>query len=136
MNDQLKMAIAAIVLTLISAQGYAAGYMKFDGVKGESQAAKDDKHDKWITLDSVSLSKGQARLRDNQRKPRRIDAPRREMAWDNVGHQKSADDRPTEEVSFYYNKIRHGYSKQDHRLDAPNTPQPDALLVPAMQKVR
>ena len=136
MKDQMKMAIAVIALTLVSTQGYAGGFMKFDGVDGESHAAHDDKHDKWINLDSVSWSEAQARARDERRKPEHNGAPRRGMAWDNVRQQHHADDRPTEEVSFYFNKIRHDYSKRDHRLAAPNTPQPAALLVPAVQKVR
>ena len=140
MTDQMKIVITALVLTLVSAQGYAAGYMKFEGVKGESRAAHDSKHDKWINLDSAGWAKEQAGVREHERRVERIDTrmeePRHEMHWDNVRNEKSADDRPTEEVSFYFNKIKHEQPGKERRIAAPKPEQPAGLLLPAVQKIR
>lgn len=106
MKEKMKLALAVAVLTLFSVQGNVAAFVKYDGVKGESRVAKDDKHQKWINLDSVSWSRQPAQLRNGEPGAMQDPAPRQEMGWDNVRNQVNEGDRPIEEVSFYYNKVR------------------------------
>ncbi|MEH6625712.1 MAG: hypothetical protein V7739_04660 [Motiliproteus sp.] len=147
-----KLTISIMVLTMFCSQTYAAGFVKYDGIKGESIPAQNQNHKKWINLDSISMPLEKAPHYATERSVERF--PKRTgMEWDNVrnkswkgGSAGVPSDRPTEEVSFYFNKISarqafpgsapHPLPAPNKRITTPNKPQTIGLLLPAVQKAR
>ncbi len=147
-----KLTITTMVLTMFCSQTYAAGFVKYEGIKGESMPAQDQNHKKWINLDSISMSLEKAPHYATERRvehfPKRTD-----MQWDNVrnkpwkgGSAGVPSDRPTEKVSFYFNKfpdaqpfprpVPRPLTAPKKRITAPGKPQPIGMVLPAVQKVR
>lgn len=100
MNRTAILTAITLVFAVAGAQVNAASFAKYDGIKGESNAASDTNHEKWINLDSVSWAKSKQRMVGDfpreglaRQKTKRVRADRRGnrarpgIEHEDIGHQ-------------------------------------------------
>lgn len=118
MRKEITVTITAMMV-LLAGQSYAAAFMKYGDIAGESRFATD--HKRWINLDSVNVS------------PQGV--PSHAPEWNSSGFR--AGDAFKQNAPFTFDRQPAVKPSFKHwTIDDAEDPKPAGLLIPAVQKIR